>query len=159
MRFAILIMYVFMLSCNSKVEKFYRTNHVEDIDVLPLIKPYRLWSPISGEVIWHLDFEGKVEPKPGWTISQMQVCKINVVKLVIFGHCINGYNSINASYFVVLPKENIEKIFSSKEEWAAYLMTRGVDHEKLYDVHEVYNVFKKNYRSLPWYDQVKNTNQ
>ncbi len=148
-----------MLSCNSNVEKFYRMNHVEDIDVLPLIQPYRLWSPISGKVVWHLDFKGKVELKPGWTISQMQVCKINVVKLVIFGHCVNGYNSINASYFVILPEVNIERIFSSQEEWAAYLKAKDIDHEKLYDVLEVYNNFKRDYRSLPWYDQVKNTNK
>lgn len=146
-----------MFSCNSDIERFYKTNHIEDIDVLPLIKPYRLWTPIPGKEVWHLEFRDSVKDKYGY-ISQTNVCQINVINRIIFGHCSDVSYSPNF-YFIIIPDKGFEKAFDSEQEWTAYLKTKGIDDEKLYGVLEVYNDFKKDHRSLPWYDQVKNANK
>jgi hypothetical protein len=153
MRYLFLIACLFLMSCSTDKDNFYKTNHTEDIDVLPLIKPYRLWSPIPGQSVWHLDFKGKVKDKFGLG-TQTNVCEINVVNRIIYGHCSERSQYPNF-YFVIIPGENVEKAFDSKEAWTEYLREHQVDSEKLYDVLQVYNDFKKDYKSLPWLNQVK----
>lgn len=140
-----------MQSCNSEVDGFYKISHVEDTDVLPLIKPYRLWSPISGYNDWHLDFMREVNGRYG-NISQTNVCKINVSNHIIYGQADYGPNFC----FVIIPSEKIEKGFNNKEDWLSFLRAHGVNGNDLYDVLDVYNIFKRDYKKLPWIEQVKN---
>lgn len=154
MKYVVLLAFFCMTSCSRGVDIFYKTSHVGDIDVLPLIKPYKLWSPIPGNQVWHLDFSQKVAIKPGWEISQMQVCWINVTNRIVYGHCSDKLESANAAYFVVVPDKKIERIFLSKDDWLKYLAENGVHNENQLDVLEVYRGFKKDYRNLPWLSQV-----
>jgi len=150
----ILFFFFAFISCNVEIDSFYKTNRVEDINVLPLIKPYRLFTPIHDNTIWSLKFKNKVKQKYGFE-DQTNVCRINVVNRIIYGHCME-FQSYPNYYFVIIPDENIEKAFEFKNEWSLYLHEHGVNSDELYHVLNVYWDFKKDYRSLPWYDQIKN---
>lgn len=154
-RYFTLLTILCLVSCTQQPDRFYKTSHIEDIDVLPLIKPYKLWSPVPGVQVWHLDFSRKVAVKAGWEISQMQVCRINVANHIIYGHCADNMKSANAAYFVIVPDKKIEQIFLSKDDWEKYLSDNGLHSENQLDVLEVYNAFKNDYRSLPWLGQVE----
>ncbi|WP_162902844.1 hypothetical protein [Taibaiella koreensis] len=155
MRYFILLIFV-MLSCNSGVDDFYKTSHTEDIDVLPLIKPYRLWTPIANWPAWALDFKKPVSVDTDLHVSQMQVCEINVSNGIIYGHCAHQSSAMNNSYFVIVPDSNVEKIFGSREAWDTYLSARNANSDVLYDVNEVYTRFnEKGYKELPWNAGIK----
>ncbi len=141
-----------MISCDSGVIGFYKQSHVEDIDVLPLIEPYKLWTPIPGSSTWFLDFKKEVVRAAG-NIFQTNVCEVNVANHIIYGHCIS-LNAQPKGYFVVIPKENLEMMFQNKEEWDSFLKERNVNSNQLFDVLETYNAFNINYKTLPWYKEI-----
>lgn len=148
-----------MLSCNSDVEQFYKISHTGDLNVLPLIKPYRLFTPIPNKSVWHLDFQKEIKfeikkSKKYLYESQVNVCHINIKNRIIYGHCMDQAYYPNY-YFIIIPDKNIEKAFEFKEDWDNFLHERGVNSSELYDVLEVYTAFKKDYKTLPWYEQIK----
>ncbi len=156
MRYYLTLLICLMLSCNSGIDGFYKTSHTEDIDVLPLIKPYRLWTPIPNKSTWALDFSKKVSVGTDLQISQMQVCQINVNNGIIYGHCAQQSQAMNHAYFVIIPGSHVEKIFESKYTWDAYLRAHNNNSDVLYDVNDVYARFnEKGYQELPWSKEIK----
>jgi len=150
MRYLAFFIIIAMTSCNNDVENFYRTSRDSDLWVLPLIKPYRLINAEPNQTLWYLDLKRPLGINPGSKWKQVTVDKINVVNKVIYG---SGYDP--AYYFVIVPDEDIEKVFKAQDEWNAYLKELGINGEDLRDVLTVYDAFNEDYRKLPWYDQVE----
>ena len=147
----LIVIPVLFLSCNDRTDSFYSTSHTEDIDILPLIKPYRLWSPIPDEHIWHLEFKGRVKNGNGY-YTQTNVCNINVLNNHIFGHC-DSRDCYPNFYFVIVPDSNIEVSFENRPDWVAYLSSRHID-SVTFDVLSTYNSFKRNRNNLPWLEEI-----
>ncbi len=155
MRNSLLLVLLFTSSCNIFVDSFYKTSHEWDIDVLPLIKPYRLITPIPGSSHWTLNLTRDMYIEGGY-IYQLNVCKVNIENRIIYGHCMPE-DCFPNYYFVLIPDEDIEKGFILESEWAEYLKGRKVNSSKLHNVLTVYDQFNhSNCRSLPWYEQIKN---
>ncbi len=145
---SVIVTAVLIMSCNSDIDQFYTVSHESDIDILPLIKPYKLWTPIPGHYNWFLDFKKQEKGKKGYYHNQIVVWEVNVVNHIIYG--------FSGDYFVIIPEVGIEKMFKSKMEWSEYLKSKGITDNTMYDVNEIYNEFSLNYKKIPWYNEVKN---
>lgn len=154
--FIVLICSLFVLACNSDFDTFYARNKKEDLYILPLVKPYFLYSPIPGKSLWHLDFQTEVKDQFG-AVDWTNVCEINVVDSVIFGHCVYREGSPN-DYFAIVIREKIEIIFPSKEGWESFLKSKNISNFKTFDVLSTYSEFKNDYKSLPWMKGTFQTN-
>lgn len=142
------------MSCTLEIDRFYKVSHIEDRDVLPLIKPYFLWTPIPSQTLWHLDLKRPLGIYPGNNWAQCNACRINVVNRIIYGHCMPSPSNAEY-YFAIAPDEDIEKVTKSMEEWDTFLKERNINSANLFDVLSVYKLFVKDYQKLPWYNQIK----
>ena len=153
------------MSCSNPNKEWYEENSCEDLNLIPLIKPYRLFTVGSGNdrLGWFITFmnNGKVDECGNNLNSQMNVKRVSVKGDIIYGYC-EDYSE----YFVIKPKEKIEKMFDNKSDWVLYLKTINQDTCTLYDPDGLYTLYNEgstarhgsahgHYRALPWYNDIK----
>lgn len=149
--FLLLFLFIGFLSCdNYYVDNFYKKSTEVDRLRLPLIKPYQLYSNNTGKEFWQLDFINKNHEI---YLMHLNVCKINIINRTIYGHCMD-YQCYPNLYFTITLDDSVENIFDNRNDWIDFLNERNIESENLFDVWEVYKIFKSDYSKLPWYKQI-----
>jgi hypothetical protein len=135
---------------------------------MPVIKPYQLthlygMEEGEGADLWELFFHyGGDKETSGFNsigntgyAPRVAVKEINVSNGIIYGHD-SQQSDYPDVWFVVIPKEKIEKVFKGKEaEWKDFLKAKGVTDIQLHPVWELFKKYKGTY-TLPWYDPERN---
>ena len=166
-RTILLIFSIILLSCNGG-DSFYSYYAQEDLYRIPLIEPYQLINLYGIEEdqakSWQIEFHfGGDKDVPGYNNegltnggqASVLATEINVSKGIIYGYD-PGDNDYPPVWFVIIPKEKIEKVFKNKkQDWESFLEEKGIESIHLYSVWELFKQFKKTY-TLPWYEPKKN---
>lgn len=166
MRFFIYLIFLLaVVSCNTS-SSFYSYYAEEDLYRLPLIPPYQMtnlasdWSKIR-EHSWTLKllhYRNKHDPVND-SLNKLQyqpeirASEINVTANgIIYGHNKKAESEMEV-WFVIIPKEKVEKFFYSKEiEWKKYLEEKGVRQIEFFQVWPLFDNFRKTL-SLPWHNK------
>lgn len=153
--FPLLIAGSLLFSCRSK-DPFYDDYAREDLYRLPLLKPYELINLYGigphDEVAqaWSLEF--KNNNFSGYN-EHLNVTDIQISNGIIFGHGKRGEIYYPNDWFVIIPKQKIEKVFKKKEDWTTFLKQINIQPERLYRVWPVFQKYKDS-AFLPWHDQI-----
>jgi len=89
---------IFISSCETKNDRFYTLLYIEDLQRIPLIKPYVLLnqrnadSNYFGTHGWNLKL---LFPQPEKYVTHLNISHVNILKGVIFGHGKDGGNRIS----------------------------------------------------------------
>ena len=146
------IIFAIFISCGFKNTGFYSTDKYEDLYVIPLMKPYRLYSTGPLKVVpWMLFFRNHLKPGELYGAGaddQMPVSLINIKRGIIYGY--DTVDDKSGRYFVIIPNKSFEKIFTNKEEWDVFLQHSNITNDTFYDPNIIYDKFKENNKSLPW---------
>ena len=150
----------FLVSCSNPRTEWYEVTGCSDLSLIPLIKPYQLFTSVADDSIWFFSFvnNGKLDGCGNNYDNQMPVSWINVKSDIIY-----GYSDKFSDYFVVIPSRKIEKKFSKKNEWLLYLNEIHQDTDTFYRPDRLYKNFDSDhsifgrgkYKALPWYNQIK----
>lgn len=166
----LLVLWLFVVSCKGETDSFYSHYKEDDLYRLPLIPPYQLQSLAgfddsqSEAPTWELYFiHGGDKESYGFSTKTLKAMEprawateVNVSNQVIYGHSEIGAFGKKKLWFVVVPKEKIEKVFGDDElGWRAYLKQKGIETVILFSVWSIFEQFKKSY-VLPWYNPQKN---
>ena len=154
MRFFLLFA-CFLVSCSNPRTEWYAAISCGDVGLIPLIKPYQLFTAYATDSVWGFSFvnNGQLDECGVNHEDQMTVSWINVKSDIIY-----GYSDEYLSYFVVIPSRKIEKKFDKKNEWLLYLKEINQSIDTFYRPDKVYKILKggpENYKALPWYNQIK----
>jgi len=145
-----------LCSCQRAVDSFYRQSRCEDMYVIPLIKPYGLYATSDAAgAPWLIFFRNNVQPDALYgdgANDQVPVSRFNVQNGVIYGYEV--YEDRESLFFAVIADRKVEKLFSTRAEWARFLDMNHVHHDTLYEPHLLYTYFKEDFKSLPWYSQI-----
>ena len=123
-----------LAACNLSVyplgDPFYTSTGEWDSVRFPLLKPYELANGLDGKG-WFISLPSELEASVGYS-SIEEVDKIAVYDGVIMGHSDAGYElssdlDITAgSWFVLIPSQRIQKVFTTQDEFERYIMDQGV---------------------------------
>ncbi|PQL91142.1 hypothetical protein [Apibacter adventoris] len=135
-------------------DPFYTENSGYDYIRFPLIKPYETISLNKGEE-WAIksDFKPKT---PAEIVKAYGIQKINILlRKIIICYCekypIIGGEEFPKAWFIFIPEKNINKGFTTEQEFRAYLQTQGIQKEQIEwnTPKELYEQFSKTY-CLSW---------
>ena len=154
MRFCFLLV-CFLVSCSNQKAEWYGLTHCGDLTLIPLIKPYQLFTSDATDSIWLFSFvnSGKLDECDINDEHHIAVSWINVKNDIIYGYC--DYFS---DYFVVIPRKKVEKRFNKKNEWLLYLKEIHQETGTFYRPDKLYKILEsgpEKYKELPWYNQIK----
>jgi hypothetical protein len=152
--FTLIIAELLFFSCNTK-DPFYDDFAREDLYRLPLLKPYELIN------IYGIDPHDEVAQ--AWSLElhyikfngyddHVLATDIQVSNGVIFGHGRSLENFAPNDWFVIIPAQKVEQVFSKKVDWTAYLKQKNIQPEKLYRIWPVFQKYKDS-AFLPWLEQ------
>lgn len=128
---------------------FYDYYSESDLWRLPLIEPYELKNTMGARKDqwnndnWHLVFKST---KNGTTyFNGVNVTMVNVDKGIIY-----GYGTANpCQHFIINTSSGEEKTYEEIGEWEKQLKKLNVDSKKVYDVFDLFEMFK-NEKKLLW---------
>jgi hypothetical protein len=151
--FPLLLASSLLFSCRSK-DPFYDDYAREDLYRLPLLKPYELLNLYGIEAhdeiaqAWSLEFQYNKSHNDHLIVTDIQISNG-----VIFGHGKRSEIYSPNDWFVIIPAQQIEKVFEKKADWIGFLKQKNIQPERLYRVWPVFQKYKDS-ASLPWQDQI-----
>jgi hypothetical protein len=153
--FPLLAILVVLYSCNQAENDFYNDYVEEDLNRLPLIRPYKLITNMNEEYkeehpSWGLVFTKEYTRKNKLKDDHVNIRVVNIEDSIIYGgpgryerHAIPDF------WFIINTKTSDEMIFEDEESWKAKLTVLNCKQDTLYDIWPIFEIFKKD-GTLPW---------